>query len=420
MKCYRFSGSRKSSKMKKKDKEALLAKKLKRYVSRDLPHTREYLIYNILKNPDFIVSKGFMLKEDFIEEYYKSRIDIGEPIFECYDFSYLPEFITNRKEKVTIFVNEFSTKTGKLIGFWETSYHDLITCKQDNRSISGMYKSKQKTSQYISTELFIEKSKLLFNNTYGYEKTKYVNNVTKVTLRCNICGNYFDIYPYEHLHSAGHGCLSCSMKRVGLSKRKTTEEFISELVAIFGEGFFDYSETVYVDSKTKVIVKDPITGDTYLRYPSTLLGGSDPHCGNSKGELYITSWLKNNETSFDYWKSEVRRKDISGHRGFTREISNGAIIDFELSYKNKIYWIEYDGIQHYKYLPNSFFHKSIDDFNRQVLRDKEVDCVGEKLGIQVIRIPYTYKEKEEVWDLLNNIIFLGKQGIINYPEKFKL
>lgn len=72
--------------MKKKGKEALLEKNLKRYVSRDLPYTREYLINNILNNPDFIVNKGFMLKEDFIGEYYKSRIDIGEPIFECYDF----------------------------------------------------------------------------------------------------------------------------------------------------------------------------------------------------------------------------------------------------------------------------------------------------------------------------------------------
>lgn len=395
-----------------------ILKKLKRYYSRNLLNTRKYLIDKLQNDPNFIASKGIILKEDFIEEYYRSRRESNAPIFECYDFSYLPEVITNRREKVNIFVNEVSTKTKKIIGFWETNYHDFIACRQDNRSLSGMYKSKQKSFQYISTEAFIEKSKTLFNNTYSYNKTEYINNMTKVTLKCNVCGNYFDIYPYEHLHSAGHGCLSCSMKFAGLIKRKTTEIFVSELKDIFGDDFFDYSETVYIDSRTKVIVKDPRTGEVFLRYPSTLLSGSDPHCGNSKGELYITEWLKSNEYLFNYWKTEVRRKDISGNRGRIREVANGAIIDFEISYNNKIYWVEYDGIQHFQYLPGSFFHKSIDDFNRQVLRDKEVNLVGEKLGIQVIRIPYIYNSKDSICNLLNEIIINGKSpnDLITLPE----
>ena len=53
---------------------------------------------------------------------------------------------------------------------------------------------------------------------------------------------------------------------------------------------------------------------------------------------------------------------------------------------------EYNGEQHYHY-PNCF-HKTEEDFRKQVRRDKYKFSVCEELGIYLIRIPYTVKNDD--------------------------
>ena len=48
---------------------------------------------------------------------------------------------------------------------------------------------------------------------------------------------------------------------------------------------------------------------------------------------------------------------------------------------------EYQGVQHYKHTP--YFHKDIQDFNKQVYRDNLKQEILEKNGIQVIYVPYS-------------------------------
>lgn len=52
--------------------------------------------------------------------------------------------------------------------------------------------------------------------------------------------------------------------------------------------------------------------------------------------------------------------------------------------------VERDGEAHYKYIP--FFHKSVEDFEKQKDRDRVKDELCKKIGITLIRVPYHIKK----------------------------
>lgn len=58
---------------------------------------------------------------------------------------------------------------------------------------------------------------------------------------------------------------------------------------------------------------------------------------------------------------------------------------------------EYQGVQHYKVTP--YFHKDIQDFNKQVYRDNLKQQLLEKNGIKVVYVPYSI-EMEEIEDFI--------------------
>ena len=58
-------------------------------------------------------------------------------------------------------------------------------------------------------EIFIEKSKKIHKDKFDYSLVKYVNNHTKVTLKCNICGAIFEVTPCNNITKKS-GCPKCS------------------------------------------------------------------------------------------------------------------------------------------------------------------------------------------------------------------
>ena len=54
--------------------------------------------------------------------------------------------------------------------------------------------------------------------------------------------------------------------------------------------------------------------------------------------------------------------------------------------------LEYDGIQHYEYVPR--FHKNINSLEKQQERDKFKDEKCKLNGITLIRVPYTVKYED--------------------------
>ena len=67
--------------------------------------------------------------------------------------------------------------------------------------------------------------------------------------------------------------------------------------------------------------------------------------------------------------------------------------------------VEYDGAQHYKYIP--YFHKSYEGFMNQRYRDYMKEQMCKENGIRLIRVPYTVKIEDietHIVDKLEDIL----------------
>lgn len=80
-----------------------------------------------------------------------------------------------------------------------------------------------------------------------------------------------------------------------------------------------------------------------------------------------------------------------------------VIIDFFVEYNNKKYFIEYDGIQHFQYVP-CFHHGGIVDFEKQQNRDRVLNEYCEVLehAVTLIRFDYTQSNEEIIKILSKN------------------
>lgn len=108
----------------------------------------------------------------------------------------------------------------------------------------------------------------------------------------------------------------------------------------------------------------------------------------SSGERAVQTWFENH--SIKNYKHHVKFEELRG-------LSDG-MLDFDFGIGNiekeqYQYLIEFQGGQHYKF--TSYFHKTIKDFERQQEHDNRKRKWCEKNKIQLIAIPYTYKNIED-------------------------
>jgi G:T-mismatch repair DNA endonuclease (very short patch repair protein) len=130
---------------------------------------------------------------------------------------------------------------------------------------------------------FIERSNIMYNNKYGYDKFVYINNQTKSIITCPIHG---DFKQSSSVHLSGSGCKECMKERF----RKPFEQFNKESIEIHGDKY-SYDDIIYVDIKTHIILncnihgRFKITPDNHIHRKQGC-----PSCGKniSKPEL---EWL---------------------------------------------------------------------------------------------------------------------------------
>jgi len=100
-------------------------------------------------------------------------------------------------------------------------------------------------------EQFIEEANIIHNNKYDYSKVEYINTQNKVTILCNLHGE-FKQTPNKHI-SCKSGCNKCGFLSSSLKQRKSTEQFIKDAQMIHGDRY-DYSKVNYTMSQEKVII----------------------------------------------------------------------------------------------------------------------------------------------------------------------
>lgn len=236
----------------------------------------------------------------------------------------------------------------------------------------------------LTTEEFIKKAKSIHGSTYDYSKVQYVNAHTPITIICPIHGE-FKQTPNEHLSK--YGCNKCGHIRTTNAKRDTLESFIKKATKVHGS-LYDYSKVQYKDSSTNIVIICRKHGDFEQKPNNHLNGQGCPNCKLSKGEVEIETFLKIHKLSYN--KQVNLKVDPNIRR------SGNIFIDFEVILDNKLFYIEYNGIQHYEYSPK-FFHKGgIIEFEEQQKRDQYVRYYCENNNISLLEISY----KESIYTKL--------------------
>lgn len=107
---------------------------------------------------------------------------------------------------------------------------------------------------------FFTKAMSKYGTKFSYEKTKYINNKTKIIVTCPMHGDFF-ITPNNFLSiKNNYGCIKCGNIAKGARNKKNTTTFIAEASKLHQNKYM-YDKANYVDSHTKITITCPIHGD---------------------------------------------------------------------------------------------------------------------------------------------------------------
>lgn len=135
-----------------------------------------------------------------------------------------------------------------------------------------------------TTTDFVKKSQDIHGDKYDYSKSIYINNSTPIEIICKKHGSFLQ-KPLDHLR--GRGCKKCYEDRRGMSLKPSLEDFIKKSREIHGNDY-DYSNSIYVNNRTKLKITCPKHGE-FSQSPNKHLSGQGcPLCGNEKSAISNT------------------------------------------------------------------------------------------------------------------------------------
>ena len=389
------------------DKNLLVDEIIRIFFNDRQENTKKYIKAQLLKDinykPDF-----YCLKSDIIDLIFKNNIN--SVYMSWYDFSKVPNFIKTRDSKFKLIVKERYFINGKRIEDWETNFHYI----QDGHDAQKVGKHKESISLMLrNAQLFKSTAKRKFGKFVDYSEAEYKGSEYPIKLKCKVCGCVYYQTPGTHIISSinTHGCPECNKRHLRGLYSDTFEDFVSKSRKIHGDRYIYFKE-YYIDHITPTKIYDNNRKEFFYQKPSKHVSGhGNNECQNSMGEGLIKTWLVDNNINFNY--GVVINGLIQG-----RNIDR-VIIDFTVSLNNSTIWIEYQGIQHYKET-NFFYYNNGSTFEKQLQRDKNVREYCKNNSIQLIEVPYTYKDYKCVKDLLDRVILNGEDinSIIDYNSLY--
>ena len=106
----------------------------------------------------------------------------------------------------------------------------------------------------------------------------YQTALTKIQIKCSLCGNMWESKPNSLL--IGSGCPNCGKKKIGDALRKSNSDFISEL-AVVNPNVETLEE--YAGNRVKILLHCKICDHEWKTNPHDLLSGHGcPMCGYEK------------------------------------------------------------------------------------------------------------------------------------------
>jgi hypothetical protein len=252
----------------------------------------------------------------------------------------------------------------------------------------------------LTTEIFLDRSKVALGDRYDYSQSVYVNSSTLIKIRCKEHDLWFNQRPREHILGQ-LGCKTCRDIIAHNKFAKTTEQFIKEAQELHGSIRYSYHKTKYNKALEKVeIVCNKHNMSFFVKPSHHLRGIGCPLCNSSFGERIIKLFLDNNKIQHIHQK-----------RFYDCRNKKPLPFDFYLPEHNTC--IEYDGEQHY--FPVIRFQKhyvteqnAIKIHETVKIHDSIKTKYCEDNNIKLLRISYTQR------DDIKNI--LSKYLLNNHPH----
>lgn len=159
----------------------------------------------------------------------------------------------------------------------------------------SLIKKKRISPIRVTKEDFIKKSNEVHNYKYDYSYVEYVNNKTKVKIKCIVHG-FFEQAPAKH--KMGQGCRKCGYELLSKIKLKTTKDFIEKARLVHGDKY-KYDKVHYKGNRFKVVISCSVHGD-FLQTPDNHLSGKGClTCGNIKSSNTIKK-MKNKSRNWNF------------------------------------------------------------------------------------------------------------------------
>lgn len=125
--------------------------------------------------------------------------------------------------------------------------------------------------------IFEHKANVKHNNLYKYDKVNYINAKTKVTIICNIHGDFY-LTPNKHLN--GRGCQLCALAERDEKRRKDISVFINE-ANIEHNNRYHYNLVEYINTDTKICILCTEHGDFWQTPNHHIKGNGCPSCNKN-------------------------------------------------------------------------------------------------------------------------------------------
>lgn len=144
----------------------------------------------------------------------------------------------------------------------------------------------------MKTQIFIEKALLKHGDKYDYSKVNYTKWNNKIIIICKLHGEFEQI-PNNHLN--GQGCIKCAIS----NKKNNIKNFINKSNLIHNYKY-DYSESIYINAHTKLIIMCPEHGK-FKQTPNAHLNGRNCPMCYKNCKIYNTGeFIKRAEYKHNY------------------------------------------------------------------------------------------------------------------------
>lgn len=234
-----------------------------------------------------------------------------------------------------------------------------------------------------------------------------------VEIHCKNCNTDSKMSGQTAISRLDKGYILCDCCRKEKERIDRENEFRQKVYTKFPGRFnldnlhYDYNNTLATGLKCLVCGKEFNIGSPVHFIQD---GGHCPCCNISGGENMVYNWLLYHKDILTFeWQYKIDNSIVVGRKDYY-----SVIIDFKFEYNDKVYFIEYNGEQHYTW---TYFHKSVEDFEGQLRRDQNIRDYCSSSGIILIEIPFTYYNQRRISSLLDEIVLNNKNpnDLINIP-----